>query len=70
MQELNKTENYKLFTEYTEGEKSAFIHGFENGHSAGVHDAEKIKLAIERVKFTYGKPSIFSGGDYGTKRAR
>ena len=70
MQEKNKPEEYKLFTEYTQGEKTAFIHGFESGHTYGIHDAEKIKLAIERVKFTYGKPSIFSGGDYETKRAR
>jgi len=70
LQEQNKTENYKLFTEYTQGEKSAYIHGFECGHSAGVHDSEKIKLLVERVKFTYGKPSIFAGGDYETKRAR
>ena len=70
MEEITRPESdfeFRLFTEFSKGEKHSYLQGFECGYNYGVKDAEKLDATIERHKFTQGKPSKFDGGRRGAK---
>jgi hypothetical protein len=58
---------FRLFTEFSKGEKHSYLQGYEVGYIYGLKDAEKLEATIQRYRFTQGKPSKFDGGRRGAK---